>query len=251
MTSLTGRTALITGVSGGIGSRVAGTFGREGARVVGTYRSRRDEAERAMSAVPGDRRVLLQAELDGADGARDLWRRARRAAPIDTLVVNAAVLAASPLETDESWTAAWEQSLSVNVLAACTLMQAAARDFVDEGYGCIIVVSSWAAEQGSRLPDLGAYAASKAAVRNFAQTLARAGARDGLRVYTIAPGVVDAGMGVVDRSEEEVRAVADGLTMGRHVDAQEIADLAAFLATDRCPSLTGATLDLNGASYIR
>lgn len=253
MNALAERTALITGVSGGIGARLAATFGRDGATVIGTYRSRREDAERAVSAIPPARATLLQADLDGPAQARELWRRACEAGPIDTLVVNAATLTPTPLasQDDEEWDAGWQRSMHVNVVGAATLMRAAATTFGERGFGSIIAVSSWAAEQGSRIPDLGAYAASKAALRNFAQTLARASARSGVRVYTIAPGVVDTGMGTAELSAAEIAAVAEGLTMGRHVDAQEIAELAAFLATDRCPSMTGATLDLNGASYIR
>ena len=141
--------------------------------------------------------------------------------------------------------------IKTNVIAAATLMREAAVTFAERGFGSIITISSWAGQQGSRIPDLGAYAASKAAIRNFGQTLARAYARQGVRVYTIAPGVVGAGMGIADLSTEEIHAVADGLAMGQHVDPQEIAELVAFLATDLAPSLTGATLDLNGASYLR
>lgn len=252
MSALDSRTALITGVSGAIGTRLAETFGRDGATVIGTYRRRREDAERVIAAIPGGRGSLLEAHLDSADAARDLWTRACLAGPVDTLVVNAAVLAPTPLTGhDGEWDAGWQESLLVNVVAASTLMRQAAATFAERGSGSIIAVSSWAAEQGSRIPDLGAYAASKAALRNFAQTLARSYARSGVRVYTIAPGVVDAGMGTQSLTADEIRSVADGLAMGHHVEAQEVAELAAFLATDRCPSLTGATLDLNGASYIR
>ncbi|MEQ1737355.1 MAG: SDR family oxidoreductase, partial [Rhodoglobus sp.] len=181
-----------------------------------------------------------------------LWREASAIAEIDTVLVNAAVIEPTPLTGDDAaWDAGWQQTLDVNVIAATTLMREAAATMSGRGFGSIIVISSWAGQQGSRIADLGAYAASKAAIRNFGQSLARAYARDGVRVYTIAPGVVDAGMGTADKSPDEIAAVADGLTMGRHVEAQEIAELAAFLATDRAPSLTGSTLDLNGASYVR
>ena len=250
---LSQRTALITGVSGAIGSRLAATLGGYGARVIGTYRSRAEEAEQAMSSLPADRRSLVQATLDDADSARTLWAQASAIADIDTLVVNAAALVKTPLTGDDSasWDAGWQQSLQVNVVGAATLMREAAAAFAERGFGSIITISSWAGQQGSRIPDLGAYGASKAALRNFGQTLARAYAKQGVRVYTIAPGVVDAGMGTADLNDDGIRAVADGLAMGRHVDAQEIAELAAFLATDRAPSLTGSTLDLNGASYLR
>ena len=161
-------------------------------------------------------------------------------------------MAPTPLDgDDDAWDSGWLESLQVNVIAASTLMREAARTFAESGSGSIVAISSWAAEQGSRIPDLGAYAASKAALRNFAQTLARAYARSGVRVYTIAPGVVDGGMGTADLDPDEIRAVAEGLAMGQHVAVSEIAELAAFLASDRCPSLTGSTIDLNGASYIR
>jgi len=252
MTSLAGRTALITGVSGGIGSAIADVFAREGAALIGTYRHRRAEAERAVPAAATGRARLIQADLTDAGAARDLWRKACAAASVDTLVVNAAALLHTPLdEDDDAWDEGWQQSLRVNVVASTTLMRAAAATFAERGSGSIIAVSSWNAEQGSRIADLGAYAASKAALRNFAQTLARATARSGVRVYTLAPGPVGTGMGTVDLDDDAIRTVAEGLTMGRHVDAREIAELAAFLASDRCPSLTGATLDLNGASYIR
>ena len=252
MTALAGRTALITGISGAIGTEIAAAFRREGATVIGTYRSRPDEARAALAAVPTGRGSLLHAELSDAESARDLWRRARLEGRIDTLVVNAAVMAPTPLtEDDAAWDAGWQASLATNVVAASTLMREAAASFADQGFGSVVAISSWAAQQGSRIHDLGAYAASKAALRNFAQTLARAYARSGVRVYTIAPGVVDAGMGTGGLDAEQIRSVADGLTMGHHVAASEVAELAAFLATDRCPSMTGATIDLNGASYIR
>ncbi len=252
MDELSGRTALITGVSGAIGARIAATLGERGAHVIGTYRTGKSAAERAVAAIPAERRSLLRTEFGGAESARELWREASHIRDVDTVVVNAAVIEPTPLVGDSAaWDAGWQATLDVNVVAATTLMREAAATFAGRGFGSIIVISSWAGQQGSRLAELGAYAASKAAIRNFAQTVARAYARDGVRVYTIAPGVVDAGMGTADKSPDEIQAVADGLTMGQHVAAQEIAELAAFLATDRAPSLTGSTLDLNGASYVR
>jgi len=251
--NLSNRTALVTGVSGAIGSLIGSTFVERGARVAGTFRSREASASAALSAACEGHTALLQAEIDSPKSARDLWRRAEAWNEIDTLVVNAAAMASTPLsgDDDDAWDANWQRLLQVNVLGAATLMREAARSFSQRGYGSIIAISSWAAEQGSRIPDANAYAASKAALRNFAQTLARSYARDGVRVYVIAPGVVGGGMGTSGLQPEEIQATANGLVMGHHVDPQEVAELAAFLATDRCPSLTGSTIDLNGASYIR
>jgi NAD(P)-dependent dehydrogenase (short-subunit alcohol dehydrogenase family) len=252
MNDLTGRTALITGISGAIGGRLADTFGGYGAHVIGTYRSGADAAEKAVAGLAADRKTLLAADVDDPASARALWRDALAVAEVDTLVVNAAVLIPTPLSgDDDAWDAGWQQTLQVNVVGAATLMREAAATFAQRGSGSIIAISSWAGQQGSRLPELGAYAASKAALRNFGQSLARAYARQGVRVYVIAPGVVDAGMGVAGQTPDETRAVADGLVMGQLVEVQEIAELAAFLATGRAPSLSGSTLDLNGGSYVR
>jgi len=249
---LAGRTALITGVSGAIGAEIARAFGRDGAAVLGTYLIHRERAEEALADLPDARRLVLQAHLDDAESARDLWARASAAAAVDTLVVNAAAIPTTPLTGDlDAWDEGWIEALRVNVLSSVTLMREAATTFAERGGGSIIAISSWAGQQGSRIPDLGAYAASKAALRNFAQTLARANARSGVRVYTIAPGVVGGGMGTADLDAAQIAEVAQGLAMGTHVAVSEIAELCAFLASDRCPSLTGSTIDLNGASYIR
>ena len=72
-----------------------------------------------------------------------------------------------------------------------------------------------------------------------------------MTIHVIAPGVVRAGMGIVGKDETAQAAVAEGLAMGRYVEAEEIAAVITFLAANSCPSLTGATVDINGASYIR
>jgi NAD(P)-dependent dehydrogenase (short-subunit alcohol dehydrogenase family) len=251
-TALAGRTVLLTGASGGIGQVTARTLATAGATVLAHYRSNRSGAETALADAPSDRAVLLAGDLDTPDAARRLWRAASAAHHVDVLVLNAGVIPDTPVDgPDEEWDAGWQQALQVNVVGAGTLMREAVRAFVARGSGTVIVLSSWAAEQGSRIKDVSSYAASKAAIRNLAQTFARAYARDGLRMHVVAPGVVDVGMGVAGRDETARAAVAEGLAMGRFVEAGEVATLIAFLATDGCPNLTGSTLDINGASYIR
>jgi NAD(P)-dependent dehydrogenase (short-subunit alcohol dehydrogenase family) len=251
-TALAGRTVLLTGASGGIGRITAQTLAAAGATVLAHYRSDRSGAETALAGVPTERAVLLAGDLDTPDAARQLWHEASAAHQVDVLVLNAAVIPDTPVDgLDEEWDAGWQQALQVNVVGAGALMREAVRAFVARGSGTVIVLSSWAAEQGSRIKDVSSYAASKAAIRNLAQTFARAYARDGLRVHVVAPGVVDAGMGVAGHDDTARSAVAEGLAMGRYVEPEEVAILIAFLATDGCPSLTGSTLDINGASYIR
>ncbi|MEO7349430.1 MAG: SDR family oxidoreductase [Terrimesophilobacter sp.] len=251
--NLDNRSALITGVSGAIGSHLASTFIERGAHVAGTYRTRAAEAADALASAGSGQSTLLWADVNSPASARELWRRAEDWRAMDTLIVNAAAMTNTPLTGDDNdaWDDGWQHSLQVNVIGAATLMREAALSFAERGFGTIIAISSWAAEQGSRIPDISSYAASKAALRNFAQTLARAYARQGVRVYAIAPGVVDGGMGTSGYDPDEIQETANGLAMGQLVDPKEVAEIAAFLATDRCPSMTGSTIDLNGASYIR
>ncbi len=249
---LQGRTILITGASGGIGSATARRLSADGARVIAHYRGNRAGAERALGEPLEARGYIVSGDLASPAGARALWQAAQGLAAVDVLVLNAAVIPQSPLDgSDAQWDAGWEQALQVNVIGAGTLLREATRTFAARGSGIAIVLSSWAAEQGSRLVDVSAYAASKAAIRNLAQTLARHYARAGVQIHIVAPGVVDVGMGVAGNDDAQARAVADGLTMGRHVWADEVANLIAFLASGASPSVTGATIDINGASYIR
>jgi NAD(P)-dependent dehydrogenase (short-subunit alcohol dehydrogenase family) len=251
--TLAGRTVLVTGASRGIGAVTARTLAGANANVIAQYRTQRDGAERAVEALPDDQKLLLAADLGTPAGARDLWHSALGwGHDVDVVVVNAAVMPDTPFDgPDELWDAGWQEALQVNVIGAGALMREASRHFVARGSGTIIVLSSWAAEQGSRILDVTSYAASKAAIRNLAQTVARNFARHGLQVHVVAPGVVDTGMSIAGKDESAQRATADGLAMGRPVEAGEVASLVAFLATGACPSLTGATLDINGASYIR
>ena len=248
---LSGRTVLLTGASGGIGSATARTLLASGAHVIGQYRNGQTAAEAAVASATGAA-DLVQGDMSTPASARALWQHAEAIRPVDVLVLNAATMAATPFDgDDEAWDDGWAELMAVNVIGAGSLLRAAVRSFAQRGGGTAVVVSSWAAEQGSRILDVSGYAASKAAIRNLAQTLARHHGRSGVRIYIVAPGVVDTGMGVDGQDEEQRRALAEGLTMGRLVRADEVASAITYLASDACPSLTGSTLDLNGASYVR
>lgn len=252
--SLTGRNVLLTGASRGIGAATARALAEADASLVAHYRSGRDGADAATAALPEGQRLLAQADLAVPGAGRELWRAATAwRERIDVLVLNAGVMPLTPIDGDDaSWDAGWETALRVNLLEPAALLREAVNHFVAHGGGTVVVLSSWAAQQGSRVADLPAYAASKAAIRNLAQTVARNHARDGVRVHVIAPGLVRTEMmeaSAVDRGGAE--AVAEGLATGKLIEPEEVAGLITFLASDACPNLSGATLDLNGASYVR
>jgi NAD(P)-dependent dehydrogenase (short-subunit alcohol dehydrogenase family) len=254
MINLGGKTVLVTGASKGIGAEITAALGRANAFVIAAYRSDHAGAEHATAEIPADRRQLVSLDLARPGAGRELWDRAMAwRGEVDVLVCNAAVMLSSPLdESDAEWDEVWQRTLAVNVVEPANMMRAAAQHFARRGGGTMIVLSSWAAQRGSGNPDLLAYTASKAAVKSFAQTLARTYAADGLLVYVIAPGIVRTRMSEISAAQvggEE--AVTATLAMGEWVPPQEIAELVAFLASGTVRHLSGATLDVNGASYIR
>jgi NAD(P)-dependent dehydrogenase (short-subunit alcohol dehydrogenase family) len=169
-------------------------------------------------------------------------------------VLNAAVFVGSGgIEAGmESWDHAWDTQWRINVLAPARLMKHAVNHFVAQGGGVLVTMSSWVAQRGSGSQATIAYAASKAAIKAAAQTVARHYAKQGVLSYIVAPGVVRTQMSMdaaaITGGEEKVTA---GLAMGEWVPPEELAELVAYLATGRARHLSGATLDVNGASYIR
>src|SRR5262249_10377009 len=173
---------------------------------------------------------------------------------IDVLVNNAAVMriAGGIDDDDAAWDAVWGEALKVNVLAPVRLMRHAIRHYLSSGGATLITISSWAAQRGPGNPALLAYATSKGAVLSATKAIARNYAGKNILAYVIAPGVVRT------RLSEQAAAAAGGeaaftagLAMGEWVPPAELGSLAVFLASGACRHLSGATLDVNGASYIR
>jgi NAD(P)-dependent dehydrogenase (short-subunit alcohol dehydrogenase family) len=245
------RTVLVTGASKGIGAATARALGAAGYAVVAHYGS--DEAG-ARAATEGCERLLVQADLADPEAVRRLWDEAVAwRGRVDVLVNNAAVMEESPLcGPDEQWREAWQHAFDVNVLAPATLTRDAVRHFLAEGGGVVVTVSSWVAQRGTANPNLIAYAASKAAVKAMTQTIARHHAAAGVLAYVVTPGVVRTRLSeqaAAQTGGEE--AVTAGLAMGEWVPPEELAELIVFLAGGTVRHLTGATLDVNGASYVR
>ena len=254
MTGLEGKTVLVTGASRGIGAAAAAALGEAGASIVAQYRSHRKGAEEALAAVDAGRKVFLQADFAEPGAARALWREVVTARDrIDAVVVNAAMLVETPFEGgDEQWDEGWEATLRVNVLEPTSLIRESVGHFRAQGGGIVITLSSWSAQQGSAIHSLPAYAASKAAVKAVTQTVARAYAAEGVLAYVVAPGIVRTRMSEISAtSRGGIEAVNAFLAMGEMVPAAEIGEVIAFLASGKCRHLSGATIDVNGATYVR
>jgi 3-oxoacyl-[acyl-carrier protein] reductase len=251
---LTGKTVLLTGASRGIGAATAVALGAAGAHRVAHYGSYREGAEESTVGIPEDRKLLVQADLGRPGAARALWREALAWRDrVDVLVVNAAIAPQTAFEgADEDWDRGWEETLRVNVLEPASLMREAVRHYVEAGGGAVVALSSWAAQRGSAISSLPAYAASKAAILNLTQTIARNYAKDGVLAYVVAPGIVRTRMSEISAvARGGIDAVNAALALGEMVPPEEVARVIAFLAGGACRHLTGATIDVNGASNIR
>jgi NAD(P)-dependent dehydrogenase (short-subunit alcohol dehydrogenase family) len=255
MFSLENKTVLVTGASKGIGAAIAAALGEAGAHVIAHYGQDRAGAEHALASVPASRKHFVQADLKDLTAVEGMWDAAQAwRGRIDVYVNNAAIMLwHGGFEADNTtWDAVWDETLAVNVLAPARLIRRAVKHFLAQRGGVLVTISSWAAQRGVTNPDTIAYAASKAAVRSMTQTVARAHARDGVLAYIVAPGVVRTQMSeafaATQGGEDRITAT---LAMGEWVPPDDIGSLVAFLASGKVRHLSGATLDVNGASYVR
>ena len=255
MNDLTDKTVLVTGASKGIGAAIAGSLGAAGAHVIAHFGTDRAGAEAATDAIPDNRKLLVSADLGNTTDVERLWREALAwRGHIDVFVNNAAILRLDGGidDTDEAWDTVWDETWRVNVLAPARLMRNAVRHYRDTGGGMIVTISSWVAQRGAGNPALMTYAASKSAVMAATKTIARNYAKENILAYVIAPGVVRTKM-----SEDTAAAVGGegvvtaGLAMGEWIPPSDIANLVTFLSSGNCRHLSGATLDINGATHIR
>ena len=255
MFDLTGKVVLVTGASKGIGAAIVGALGRQGASVIAHYGRDRKGAVAATKGIDKARLKLISADL-GKPGAADrLWKQALAwRGRIDVLVNNAAIMpfAGGFDDPQAVWEKTWNETMQVNVRAPADLMRGAVRHFRKSGGGILITISSWNAQRGSTNPVTIAYAATKAAVMAATKTVARAYARDNILAYIVAPGVVRTRLSETFAATQGGEdAVTATLQMGEWVPPDDIAALVAFLASGSCRHLSGATLDVNGASYLR
>lgn len=255
--SLQDKVILLTGASQGIGAVTAGILAREGADLIAHYRGPGDldGAQAALADVEGARKHFISGDFEEQTAADEVWTQALQwRNGIDVLVLNAAMMvpAGGVDDADDEWNAAWDAHYRINVLAPARLMRQAVMHFRSRGGGVIILMSSWVAQRGVSNPKMLAYAASKSAIKAVAQSIARGYAKDNIYTYIIAPGIVRTKMSIdfamLQGGEDEVTKT---LAMGEWVPPAEIGELIAFLATGRVRHLTGATLDVNGATYIR
>ncbi len=247
---LSGRRALVTGASRGIGRAIAGALIASGARVAVHYHSQRDAAAAVAKSGPGS--IAVDCDLADPDACAALVDRvADQLGGLDLLVNNAGIALESPVDAPTTeWVSAWETTMAVNLTAAAILARGAIRHFAARGDGRIVFIASRAAFRGDT-PDYLAYAASKGGMVALSRSIARGFGREGIKSFVVAPGFTRTEMAdaFIDRYGEEY-AMKD-MALDRMTEPRDIAPLVVFLASGLADHCTGTSIDVNAASYVR
>jgi 3-oxoacyl-[acyl-carrier protein] reductase len=250
-TQLAEKCVLVTGGSGEIGKAIVKRLSQEGASVIIQFNRDRASAEKLQREI-GTKSWLIQADLRVPTERARLWEQAVSAAGrIYGLVNNAGIRTSIPVHSDwASWHKAWQDDFEINFFAAADLCKAAILHFRAERSGRIINMASRAAQRGYHA-DAMPYGASKAALINLTKSIAGSFGSEGIIATAIAPGWVRTEMArqYVETHGEE--SATGDIPIGEMAAATEVAELVAFVMRPSQKSLNGATLDVNGGSYIR
>ena len=241
MFELSGRTALVTGASGGIGGAIARVLHGQGAAVA--LSGTRLEALEALAGELGGRSAVVPCDLADAEESAGLLGKAETAlgAGIDILVNNAGLtrdtLAMRMKDED------WERVLEVNLSAAFRLMRASLRGMMKRRWGRIVSITSIVGTTGN--PGQANYAASKAGLTGLSKALAQEVGNRGITVNCVAPGLIETAM--TDALDEAQRERLLGRIPARRLGtADDVAGCVAFLASEEAAYVTGQTLHVNG-----
>ena len=182
-----------------------------------------------------------------------LWQTAldRFQGHVDVLINNAGVFEAASIDLpDAEWSANWARTMQINLTASAELCRFAVRHFLERGGGRIVNIASRAAHRGDS-PAHWHYAASKGGMVAMTKTIARAYAAQGIYAFAICPGFTMTGMATDYLSSRGGDKLLADIPLGKVADPEEVAEVTAFAALSAPPSMTGAVLDINGASYVR
>lgn len=252
MLDFTNQVVLITGSSRGIGRAIARLFAARGARVAVHYHTNQQAAEETARSLDGSGHVIVQGDIRDPEAVSAIVENVvAKMGHIDVLVNNAAIYEDHPLAevSYEGWQASWRATIDTNLLAAANMCYCAGRQMIAQGGGRIVNVSSRGAFRGE--PTGPAYGASKAALNAMSQSLAKHLAPYGISVGVVAPGFVETDMAreaLSGQSGIEIRAQSP---FNRVARPDEVAYAVLFLASPGAEFMTGAIIDVNGASYLR
>ena len=242
---LSGKIALVTGASRGIGAAIADTLAQAGATVIGTATGDSGAAAigERLAQWNGQGRALNAAEADGIENLiADIEKEFGK---LDILVNNAGITRDNLLMRMKE--EEWDEIMQVNLKSVFRASKAVLRGMMKQRSGRIINITSVVGAMGNA--GQANYAAAKAGLMGFAKSIAREVGSRGITVNCIAPGFIDTDM--TRALPEEVRKTFEAQTaLGRFGDAQDIADAVLFLASDQAKYITGQTLHVNGGMLM-
>jgi 3-oxoacyl-[acyl-carrier protein] reductase len=240
MFDLTGKTALVTGASGGIGGAIAKGLHAQGA-TVGLSGTRREALDK-VAAELGDRTHILPCDLGDPAATEELVKQAEAAlGKLDILVNNAGLTRdnISMRMKDEEW----QKVLEVNLTAGFRLARAAMRGMMKRRFGRIIGITSIVGVTGN--PGQANYAAAKAGMIGMSKALAQELASRSITVNTVAPGFIETAMTDALNADQKAR-IMPAIPAARLGSPAEVAAAVVFLASDEAAYITGQTLHVNG-----
>ncbi|SFE96694.1 SDR family NAD(P)-dependent oxidoreductase [Thermoflexibacter ruber] len=248
--NLTGQHILVTGASRGIGKAIALKLIETGAKVAIHYSQHQQSAQEIVKAYP-EHAVAFQADLANPQEVVGLFEAVIKAfGKLDVLVNNAGIAISSAMTKDDQlWLKDWELTMAVNLSATGLLCKKSITHFLTHQSGRIINITSRAAFRGDTAEYI-AYAASKGGMVALTRSIARAYGKQGIKAFNIAPGFTrtDMARSFIDQYGE-LYAMND-IALDRLTEPEDIAPLVVFLASGWADHATGATIDINAASYV-
>jgi 3-oxoacyl-[acyl-carrier protein] reductase len=248
---LTGKVALVTGASSGIGAATAAVLADLGASVAMGYFQNVQGATQVRDAIAakGGKAIAIRADVRSQQEVRGMVdRTVSELGPIDILVNNAGSLVQRlPLKdiTEEKW----DDIFALNVKSAVFCSQAVAPKMVERKSGAIVNIVSIAGRNGGG-PGSGPYSSSKGGLITFTKSLAKELAPHGIRVNAVSPGVIDTPFHEQFSTPEMMANFVKGIPLGRVGTSMECATAIAFLASDAAAYVVGETLEVNGGQLM-
>ena len=251
LVDLTGKTALITGASSGIGAATARLFADLGAQVAVGYGRNSQGAEEVIESIrkSGAKAITIQADVRQSAEIRKLVdETVKQLGPIDILINNAGSLVERQRFLDIT-PERWDEVLNLNLTSAMLCSQLVAPSMIERKRGTIINIVSIAGRNGGGM-GAGAYSTAKGGLITLTKSLAKELAPHGVRVNGVSPGVIDTPFHEVFSTPEMMANFVKTIPLGRVGTSEEIANTIAFLASDAASYIIGETLEVNGGQLM-
>ena len=248
--NLSGLTILVTGASRGIGKSISTRVAEAGATVAVHYNKSINKAE-ALAHSLGNDSQPFQADFAKLEDVVKLFDKVvEEYGVIDVLVNNAGIATSSNLNgKDNEWLQSWNETLKINLTATALLCKKAVEHFTKRKSGRIINITSRSAFRGES-PEYLAYGIAKAGLVNLTKSIARAYGKEGIKVFSVAPGFTRTDMAEGFIQEYGEKHVSSDIALEKLTEPKDIAPFVTFLASGMGDHATGSTIDLNAGSYV-